>query len=141
MNKLTHFAAAAIVGICFLSFTPKANAQVSFGIQIGPQPVCPYGYFDYAPYRCAPYGYYGPEWFANGVFIGAGPWYDRDDNFRGHIDRHFDPRFGYRGRLPRRGERPDWDRQHGKVEHFHGHEMHEERPHHDRDHNHGHDHH
>ena len=27
------------------------------------------------PYACAPYGYYGPDWFAGGVFIGAGPWY------------------------------------------------------------------
>jgi len=41
---------------------------------VGP-PVCPYGYFDYAPYACAPYGYYGPSWFSGGVFIGAGPWY------------------------------------------------------------------
>jgi len=35
-----------------------APAQVS--INIGPAPVCPYGYFDYAPYDCAPYGFYGP---------------------------------------------------------------------------------
>src|SRR5580658_7657608 len=32
-----------------------------------------YGYFSYAPYTCAPYGYYGPDWFVGGVFIGAGP--------------------------------------------------------------------
>ena len=38
-------------------------------------PVCPYGYYSYYPYACAPYGFYGPRWFAGGVFIGAGPWY------------------------------------------------------------------
>ena len=139
MNKLTHLAAAVIVGFCFLSFTPKADAQVSFGIQIGPQPVCPYGYFDYAPYRCAPYGYYGPEWFTDGVFIGAGPWYYGRDHFRGHVDRHYDPRFGYHGDFPHRGDRPDWDHHHGTVEHFRGHDLREER-HHD-DHGHGQGHH
>ena len=38
-------------------------------------PVCPYGYYSYYPYACAPYGFYGPQWFVGGVFIGAGPWY------------------------------------------------------------------
>ena len=41
----------------------------------GPPPVCSYGYFSYYPYACAPYGYWGPSYFANGVFIGVGPWY------------------------------------------------------------------
>ncbi len=27
------------------------------------------------PYACAPYGYWGSDWFYSGVFIGAGPWY------------------------------------------------------------------
>ena len=39
--------------------TPAAPAQVS--VSIGAAPVCPYGYYDYSPYQCAPYGYYGPE--------------------------------------------------------------------------------
>src|SRR6202795_2954125 len=57
-----------------------SQAQVSVGVGIGPgyvggPPVCDYGYYSYAPYACAPYGYYGPDWFAGGVFIGAGPWY------------------------------------------------------------------
>ena len=39
-------------------------------------PVCPYGYYDYYPYGCAPtYGYYSPDYFYNGVFIGVGPWF------------------------------------------------------------------
>jgi hypothetical protein len=33
------------------------------------------GYYQDYPYACAPYGYYGPNWFEGGVFIGAGPWY------------------------------------------------------------------
>ena len=34
-----------------------------------------WGYYSYYPYACAPYGYYGPNWFSGGVFIGVGPWY------------------------------------------------------------------
>ena len=50
------------------------------GVGVGPgyvagPPVCAYGYYPDYPYACAPYGYYGPEWFSGGVFIGAGPWY------------------------------------------------------------------
>ena len=52
-------------------------------MNVGPEPVCPYGYFDYAPYNCAPYGYYGPTWFANGIFIGAGPWFHGPHGFHG----------------------------------------------------------
>ena len=42
---------------------------------VGAAPSCAYGYYSYYPYACAPYGYYGPQWFVGGVFIGAGPWY------------------------------------------------------------------
>ncbi len=59
-----------------------ANAQrVAIGVGIGGPgyygvaPVCDYGYYNYYPYACAPYGYYGPEWFSGGIFIGAGPWF------------------------------------------------------------------
>lgn len=139
MLRLRYFAAALVVGLCFISFTPKAHAQISFGVQIGAEPACPYGYYDYAPYRCAPYGYYGPEWFTNGLFIGAGPWFHGHEHFRGHVDHHFDPRYGYRGHFPDHGDRPDWDHHHGTVEHFHGHDMREMNPHRDHD-DHGHDH-
>ena len=37
----------------------KAPAQISIGVNFGAEPVCPYGYFDYAPYNCAPYGTMG----------------------------------------------------------------------------------
>jgi hypothetical protein len=134
MNKLEYLATSAVVALCFSSFPAKTNAQVSFGVQVGPEPACPYGYYDYAPYDCAPYGYYGPEWFSNGAFIGAGPWYSRPEHFRGHVDRRYDPRSGYHGDFPHRGERPDWDRHHNTVEGFRGRDMHVEHPRDDREH-------
>jgi len=55
------------------------RAGVGVGIGVGGYvagpPVCGYGYYSDYPYACAPYGYYGPSYFVNGVFIGAGPWY------------------------------------------------------------------
>jgi hypothetical protein len=29
-------------------------------------------------------GYYGPEWFSSGVFIGAGPWFHGNPGFHGY---------------------------------------------------------
>lgn len=84
----------------------SARAQISIGVNIGPAPVCPYGYFSYPPYNCAPYGYYGPDWFADGDFIGAGPWFRGPRDFWGHVDNRWDPHYGYRGPFPGRGERP-----------------------------------
>ena len=133
MNRLRYLAASAVAALCFLSFTAKTHAQISVGVQIGEEPMCPYGYYDYAPYQCAPYGYYGPEWFSNGAFVGAGPWYHRNDHFRGHIDRRYDPRSGYRGPFPGRGDRPDWDHHHHTVEGFRGRDMHVEHPRDDHD--------
>jgi hypothetical protein len=58
-----------------------SQAQVRIGVGIGGPvyaggpPVCSYGYYDYYPYACAPYGFYGPDYFAGGIFVGAGPWY------------------------------------------------------------------
>ena len=73
MRVLKFLALAAVAGIGFTASTPKAEAQVA--VDIGVAPDCPYGYYDTAPYGCAPYGYYGPQWFTGGVFIGAGPWF------------------------------------------------------------------
>jgi hypothetical protein len=87
-----------------LSSASMAPAQVS--INIGVPPVCPYGYFDYAPYPCAPYGYYGPDWFAGGIFIGAGPWFHGHHGFYGHVDNRYDPHHGYAGPMPERGAQP-----------------------------------
>jgi hypothetical protein len=55
-----------------LALTPAAQSQVS--ISIGVQPVCSYGYYGYAPYACAPMGYYGSGYFYDGIFVGMGPW-------------------------------------------------------------------
>ena len=55
-----------------LAMAPAAQAQIS--VNIGVQPVCPYGYYGYAPYQCAPAGYYGSGYFYNGIFLGMGPW-------------------------------------------------------------------
>jgi hypothetical protein len=59
-----------------------SQAEVRFGVGIGfgpgyvaGPPACAYGYYSQYPYACAPYGFYGPSYFANGIFIGAGPWY------------------------------------------------------------------
>jgi len=60
---------ALVVG---LAMAPAAQAQIE--INVGIQPVCSYGYYDYAPYACAPYGFYGPGYFYNGIFLGMGPW-------------------------------------------------------------------
>ncbi len=93
----------ALVFGLFLVAAPKAEAQIS--INIGPEPSCPYGYFDYSPYQCAPYGYYGPEWFSGGMFIGAGRWFHGPRDFHGHVNNRYDPQHGYHGRSPHAGER------------------------------------
>src|SRR5450759_778708 len=54
-----------------LALVPTVSAQIA--ISINP-PVCSYGYYEYAPYGCAPSGYYGPGYFYNGIFLGVGPW-------------------------------------------------------------------
>ncbi len=55
-----------------LALAPAARAQIV--VNIGVQPSCAYGYYGYAPYACAPNGYYGPGYFYNGIFLGMGPW-------------------------------------------------------------------
>ncbi len=136
---LRKFVPLIAVAIALLAFAPTAaRAQVSFGINIGAQPVCPYGYFDYAPYSCAPYGYYGPQWFNRGAFVGAGPWYRGPREFYGPVNRRFDPRYGYRRPLPRRG--PERFGGYGRYRHrFHGDELRDGRGHgRDEDHHHRH---
>jgi hypothetical protein len=103
--------------------------QIGLGLQFGPAPMCSYGYYDYAPYDCAPYGYYGPEWFRGGAFIGAGPWFHGPRHFHGHVDNHFDPHHGYHGHLPARGDVPDRAHPPGHVEHFRGNEVRDGRGH------------
>ena len=104
MNRFKLLAIAAIAAFVIAPGAPKAAAQIS--IQIGAAPNCPYGYYDYAPYNCAADGYYGPEWFNGGVFIGAGQWFHGDNQFHGKVDNTFDPQRGYKGSLPKNGDKP-----------------------------------
>src|SRR5580698_9639085 len=86
MRNLKNLLLVGVLGLGLgLLATPSANAQVSVGVGVGPAyggyeaygapPACTYGYYPYAPYSCAPYGYYGPDYFYNGIFIGVGPWF------------------------------------------------------------------
>src|SRR5258706_14127610 len=106
----------ALVGLLMLPLAySQAEVRFRVGIGIGPgyvagPPACAYGYYSDYPYACAPYGFYGPSYFANGIFIGAGPWYHgyarpyygrsyygpsyygRSFSDRRFDDRHFDNR-------------------------------------------------
>jgi hypothetical protein len=123
MNKLKYLALAAAAGAIFAAASGEAAAQVS--VDIGAAPECPYGYYDYAPYSCAPYGYYGPEWFVGGLFIGAGPWFHGPARFRGHVDSRFDARHGFGGPFPGHGERPEPSMHLDHMDGFRGNEMHD----------------
>lgn len=105
----------ALVFLTFAMLSAPRPASASVAINIGVEPVCPYGYFDYAPYSCAPYGYYGPDWFNGGIFFGVGPWFHGTHGFFGHVDNRFDPHHGYHGPFPERGDRA--------FNHFRGNEM------------------
>jgi hypothetical protein len=121
MNGFKHLALAVAAGVCFAVSAPKAEAQVS--VDIGPEPDCPYGFYDYPPYDCAPSGYYGPDWFVGGIFIGAGPWFHGRAHFRGHVNNRFDGRHGYRGPIPNRGDSRDPAMHADHMAHFRGNEM------------------
>lgn len=84
MRYLKHFRLFGLLVVFAAAMATTASAQVRVGVGIGvgpayvgmaAPPVCAYGYYPSYPYACAPYGYYGPEWFANGAFVGAGPWF------------------------------------------------------------------
>ena len=127
MRGFTFLLLAGVAGIGFTAATPRAQAQVAIDIGVAPQ--CPYGYYDGAPYGCAPYGYYGSEWFAGGAFIGAGPWFHGSDNFRGHVNNRYHPDHGYKGHMPVVGERAEPSNRLDKVSHFKGNEMRDGRGH------------
>ena len=121
---MRYIKCVALLGLLvILAGTAHAQSRVQFGIgigvgpgpaygsayDIGPPPACSYGYYDYYPYVCAPYGYYGPSYFYNGVFVGAGPWfrggyYGRDDRrFYDRDDRRFQSGGQFRGNTGPRG--------------------------------------
>jgi len=126
MRGITYTLLAGALGLALTAMAPTVPAQV--GVSIGLAPDCPYGYYDVAPYACAPAGYYGPEWFDGGVFIGAGPWFHGHADFRGHVDNRFHPDNGYKGPMPQRGEKADESKR-VDSSHFNGNEMRDGRGH------------
>jgi hypothetical protein len=126
MRGLTFFVLAAAAGLGFMANTPKAEAQVA--VEIGVAPDCPYGYYDVAPYNCAPTGYYGPEWFSGDAFIGAGPWFHGSSEFSGGVNNRFHPEHGYKGALPARGEKAEPAKRVDSA-HFKGNEVRDGRGH------------
>src|SRR5580704_9667415 len=86
--------------------TPLASrAQIT--VSIGAEPACPYGYYDYAPYSCSPSGYYGPQYFNGGAFIGVGPWFHGASEFHGTVNNRLDPQHGYKGASPKVGDKAE----------------------------------
>ncbi len=126
MRGIKFLVLAAVAGGALATASPGTEAQVS--INIGAAPECPYGYYDVAPYSCAPSGYYGPEWFSGTVFIGAGPWFHGSSDFRGNVNNAFHPDHGYKGALPSRGERAEPAKRVDK-DHFKGNEERDGRGH------------
>ena len=113
MRGITFLTVAAVVAIGFTA-TPKAEAQVS--VDIGVAPECPYGYYDVAPYACAPTGYYGPEWFHG------------SSDFQGNVNNRLHPEHGYKGPSPKRGEKAEPAKR-VDTAHFHGNEARDGRGH------------
>jgi hypothetical protein len=126
-----RYALLAVFVFAFFGLGPvpstTAQAQISIGLNFGAEPACPYGYYGYAPYNCAPSGYYGPEWFNNGAFIGAGHWYHGPSNFHGAVNNHYDPQHGYHGSIPARGEHAAPQARGGQA--FYGNETHDSQGH------------
>jgi len=120
MRRFKAFIVTAAAVVCCTAAGVGSQAQIS--VNIGTAPACPYGYYDYAPYSCAPYGYYGSEWFSGGVFVGAGPWFHGPANFHGSVNNHFDPKHGYKGPAPARGEAPRPENHVDTVANFKGNE-------------------
>ncbi len=126
MNGFKFLVLAAVAVAGFNTSTPRAEAQVS--VEAGAAPDCPYGYYDAAPYNCAPTGYYGPEWFSGGEFIGAGPWFHGASNFQGNVNNRLHPDHGYNGPAPQRGEKAEPAKRIDSA-HFQGNEVRDGRGH------------
>jgi len=85
MRSIRLVLLATLLALPLTTAAIAQDAQYSDDVGVGPAvvpapevygpPVCPWGYYAYYPYACAPYGYYGPNWFYGGVFLGVGPWY------------------------------------------------------------------
>ena len=112
MRYLKHL---ALLAVCMFPAALPSQAQFAVGVRVGSgygyvAPVCSYGYYGNYPYACAPYGYYSPEWFTGGVFIGAGPWFHGFRGRPGFYGRGFYERPGFVGRGRGFGGRGDFER-------------------------------
>jgi hypothetical protein len=102
MKSVTY--SVAILALVCAAAAPKAQAQIN--VTVGEAPSCPYGYYDAAPYNCAPAGYYGPTWFTGGVFVGAGQWFHGPTDFHGQVNTAYNEK-DYKGTFPARGEKAE----------------------------------
>src|SRR5260370_7567756 len=97
MKYLRYVALLALLALplAYSQAELRVEGGVGFGGCVAGPPVCTYGYYPDYPYGCAAYGYYGPSWFSNGVFIGAGPWYHGWGHlyYARYYGRDFDGRF------------------------------------------------
>src|ERR1700728_3938482 len=105
MSNREYLGSSVLPALALVLLTSAAAAPAQVSISIGAEPSCPYGYYDYAPYRCSPNGYYGPQYFNSGAFIGVGPWFHGSNDFHGTVNNRYDPQHGYKGAMPNVGDK------------------------------------
>ena len=126
-NKCLLFLGAALLSLTLLTTQASAQVGVMFGrhsgviVNLGVPPICPYGYYDYEPYECAPDGFYGPEFFYGGIFLGVGPWDGWGYTHGWGNHRFHGNRYGYRSDRRYRGHSRGNFRGHNDSHHHTGH--------------------
>src|SRR5260370_20064374 len=100
MSYLKFLAIPIVIG-ALLSIPRPAPAQVS--INIGPEPACPDGSYDFRPYHSAPDGYYGSQWLNRGRVLGRRPCVHEADRLGGPRYHAFYSRHGHDLAHPGRG--------------------------------------
>ncbi len=120
MSRDQYRALAAIAAWAITPGGPKAAAQ-NQSISLESPLIAPTATVLAHHLACAADGYYGPEWFNAGVFIGAGSWFHGPNDFQGKVDNTFDPQNGYIDVLPKDGDQPAAQRR--TPEKFRGNEV------------------
>ena len=70
--KILLGSAALLAG---MALTPqRLNRKSPSALTLVCLPYASLGYYEAPPYACAPYGFYGPGYFYNGIFLGVRPW-------------------------------------------------------------------
>jgi hypothetical protein len=70
MHRMKLFTLVATAVFAAIAAVPTTQAQIT--ISVGAVPICPYGYYDYAPYNCSPYGHVGLHCGFNVGILGRG---------------------------------------------------------------------